>query len=1060
MLRVLFLRGINMSKIKINIIIKDIIAFSECSNKNSFFKDLKARLVNSNFASNISLEKAGIFKATYYIDSNASTDDIHGYILEIIGETLKKSAVAITVNEISSNISFSATKNESCLYKEEKKGTNKNISEDEKKNNETTISINHEIERILEIKNCLSEKVCGQDFAIETITDALFEAEVFAKNNPDRSTPLLSLLFLGPSGVGKTFLSKELSKLLNKEVLMLDMSAFDGSYLKKMELFCHKHEDGILVFDEFEKAPPKVFTFFLQILDEARLDDMSFKNNILILTTNAGKSLYEDVTSRNLSTTPKRVILDALEKDINPETKLPRFPTGITTRFANGHVVLFNHLEPYALMKIIIKEINTQIDIFKKATGIEVDLDERRIAATILYSSGGVADARMLRGTAKNIIIKELYDAMSLAKKSNATIKSISLAIDKENAEPNVKALFTLEQQTVSLVFSNEIDDKLLETLNGRNHTLLKTTDISTFKSSLHNIVDYIIIDPLCGLKEMDSVPRDIEDWKSDGNNLIFYILEHYSDIPLYILNSDNRDDSDFTTLLSKGAKGIINYSNANTDEFISNIRELTYCSLINNSAFSLARSNKALKYNCAQYISDNNIVISFEKLELKQVPLASDSTSIFFGNKGIGETFDDVIGCKAAKEAMQDIADCINNPREFLLSGKKVPKGILMYGKPGTGKTMLARAFANEVGAAFLPITATTFFNSYVGKTEKNIHNIFVTARKYAPAIIFIDEVDAIGKARTGSASTSHNADALTTFLAEMDSFGNDEKRPVFVIAATNYSIDGSDGPALDPAFVRRFDRHVYFDYPTTEDRHELFEKLLAKHNINFGADHEAVLNNLATRSVGMSNADIVSMINCYIRSNKENETTPKSIMDAMDNFRFGEIKEFNPDSIKQTAYHEAGHALIYKLLTGTPSYLTIVSRGNFGGYMEHANDSDKSSFTYSELLNRICVSLSGRAAETLVYGNDSGNNTGASSDVENARKVLKAALTDYAMGEKLYQETTPEEYEKIMQDQLQRATTLLTENRKILDDLTELLVKEKSLDQVELDKFFEGKI
>ena len=413
-------------------------------------------------------------------------------------------------------------------------------------------------------------------------------------------------------------------------------------------------------------------------------------------------------------------------------------------------------------------------------------------------------------------------------------------------------------------------------------------------------------------------------------------------------------------------------------------------------------------------------------------------------------------MGCKRAKEALSDYRDMLEDPREAAMKGKKMPKGVLLYGPPGTGKTMLAKAMANECSATFIPATAASFFGPYVGQTEQNIRSLFQKARKYAPAIIFIDEVDAIARRRTGGIGTTHNEDALTVLLAELDGFVTDEKRPVFVIAATNYELEGESGCVLDPAFVRRFDQKILIPLPDTDDRYTLLCMSLERHGIHFGENHEKVVRNMAARTAGMNNADL-EMINAnYARTLGDGEPNPAAYMDSLDAYRFGEVKKLDPDHLRQTACHEAGHALVCRLSGITPSFLTIVSRGNYGGYMESANEQNRGTYTYRELMDRVCRSLAGRAAEIEVYGETAGNNTGASSDIHHARYFIKTALNDYAMGDKLYAEWTQEEMEAQMRAEYCRTCEMIHTHRAVLDALTDRLVQEKSMDQTQLEAFF----
>lgn len=1032
------------------VIVKNILALDAYFKNNNlpFFDALQEKLADTLSEFNPSLEKISFSKSKIFVKTKNKSEEIRLEILNLISDMLGQNSAVVNLASIAADGWHEAQK-ERAERENQEINTDSNNDDNNTKTKDNYDIIKTELDKIKRIKEGLLKSVKGQNYAIDKVAESVFESDIFSANNEHRTTPLATFLFAGPSGVGKTFLAKKYAELSEKAMMTVDMSA--GVDFKAVNKFVSANKDGIIVFDEFEKASPDVVLLFLQILDEARFMDIDFKGNTLILTTNAGQSLYDDPTRRNLSLTPQKVIVEALIQE--------NFPECIVTRFSSGNIILFNHLEPYALMDIIADEIENYIKIFKQSFNINIDIDINQIAATVLYSSGGVSNARTLCGAARKLVSNEVQSVLSQAHiHGNDKIGSIAFSVDTVGAEKDVVNLYSAEESTITLIFSDRMSDGIEESIENQNHKFIVTSSVESFKKSIRGIVDYIIIDPFCGLEQEERIACDIEDRKSAGIDLIFYALEIYPDIPVYILNSGEKRE-EYATLISKGCKGVVDYSDSNIEKFKNELKMLSFQSLVNNASYRLNRSNKVLRYNCAQYIDSENALISFEKLKLKQAPASADSNAIFMGDKENGEKFKDVVGCKAAKEAMKDICDCIKNQREYVLSGKKIPKGIILYGKPGTGKTMLARALANEIDAAFIPSSGTAFYDKWLGNTEKNIRELFARARKYAPAVIFIDEVDAIAKMRTGDSAGRFQEDALTTFLAEMEGFQKDESRPVFVVVATNYSIDGSDGPALDPAFVRRFDSKIYFDYPDTDDRLELFDRLLAKHNISFGENHKAVLRNIATRTGGMNNADITTVVDCYFRSNFGKEFTASALMEAIDNFRFGAIKNIDAQSVKQTAYHEAGHALTYRILADTPSFLTIVSRGNFGGYMEHANDAEKTRFTYAELLNRICVSLAGRASEMLVYGKEAGNNTGASSDIESARNTLTAALKNYAMGEKLYEEITPEECEEIMQNQFKRATELLKENRAVLDELVELLIAEKSVDKTTLDSFFNSK-
>lgn len=957
---------------------------------------------------------------------------------------------------------------------EELKKAEESVQAPQAEQTEQVATLSQQAKKLKELKDGLLSRVRGQRHAVNEVVQTIFESEMFSSQDSNRKGPLATFLFTGPSGVGKTFLAELTGKLLDRPMLVVDMSEysdnlannkFNGEHGQAAVVtgFVRKHPNGILVFDEVEKAHINTIHLFLQILDAARLMDhqlkkeVSFRNNIVIMTTNAGKALYDDATVCDLSATPRSVILEALRTDTNPQTQEPFFPECITTRMANGHVILFNHLEPYALMQIVRDEIALQMQLFERSTGIRVEYDPTLLSALVLYNGGGMADARTLRGLARSIVVRELQEIVmqQFAKNGDQVdaLKNITVTVDTHE-DAAISGLFASRDRMQVAVFT-QAQTGIFEDAKQEGDFYI-TCETDAFKRRIRGVTDYILLDPLCGWAGSERKPNDIEDLDSDGMAMFDYVREFAPEIPVYILDTVG-DVRAFDTLLARGARGVISVAGQKAQVMRKTLKDLSFEALINNAVYSLGRSGKFLSFNCAQYLIDDSCaVVSFEKLLLKSAPRASDSGSIAQKGANNNLKFKDIIGCRAAKEALSEYKAMLDDPRKTALSGKRMPKGVLLYGPPGTGKTMLAKALANECNATFIPTSATSFFGSLVGQTEQNIRDIFKRARKYAPSIIFIDEVDAIGRLRTGSAGSVHNEDALNAFLAEMDGFISDEKRPVFILAATNYSVDGEGGRVLDPAFVRRFDSKILIPLPDTDDRYDLLTASLKKHGVHFGKDHEKILRNMAKRTGGMNNADLEMMNAQFIRTLGEQEPNGAKYMNALDAFRFGEVNKLDPSHLRQTACHEAGHALVCRLCGGTPSFLTVVSRGGYGGFMESAGEKTSGTYTYQELMDRVARCLAGRAAEIEVYGQEAGNNTGASSDIQHARYYMKVALNEYAMGEKLYARWTQDQIEQLMQQQYERTCKMIRDNRATLEKLTELLLQRKSLDQTQLEAFF----
>jgi ATP-dependent Zn protease len=312
------------------------------------------------------------------------------------------------------------------------------------------------------------------------------------------------------------------------------------------------------------------------------------------------------------------------------------------------------------------------------------------------------------------------------------------------------------------------------------------------------------------------------------------------------------------------------------------------------------------------------------------------------------------------------------------------------------------------------------------------------------------------------GGSGNGIDAQILNAFLSEMDGFIYDEKRPVLIVAATNYSIseDGT-GRLLDPAFVRRFDRKIKIDLPNTAERAEFIRYYLKKHEINTISD--GTIETLALRSYACSPADLEMIVELAIRNAKGKDLTDELLTEAFDMERFGEANQVSKDSLLQTTYHEAGHTLVAYLCGEKPTFVTNISRSNFGGYMLHEIDDLRSTLTRQDLLDRICCALAGRCAELIVFGTEKGLTTGASGDLNTANELALQIVNGYAMTEglvtmdvKIYGNAVGqllfEKVERILAGQYDRAMRLIEANRDKLERLTEELLRKNSLTKDEI--------
>ena len=442
--------------------------------------------------------------------------------------------------------------------------------------------------------------------------------------------------------------------------------------------------------------------------------------------------------------------------------------------------------------------------------------------------------------------------------------------------------------------------------------------------------------------------------------------------------------------------------------------------------------------------------------------------------------TFDDVAGVDEEKEELQEIVEFLKNPKKFTDMGARIPKGVLLVGQPGTGKTLLAKAVAGEAGVPFYSISGSDFVEMFVGVGASRVRDLFEQAKKNAPCIIFIDEIDAVGRQRGAGLGGGHDEreQTLNQLLVEMDGFGSNEG--VIVLAATNRP------DVLDKALLRpgRFDRQIVVPSPDVLAR----EKILEVHSRNKKLADDVDLKVIAKNTSGFSGADLENVLNeaALLAARRDLEQIGmKEIEDAMVKVTMGPEKKTRVRSQKENklvAYHEAGHAVVSRFLeTQDPVHqISIVPRGMAGGYTMYRPTEDKSFMSKTEMEENIVSLLGGRVAEKLILNDIS---TGASNDIERASKIARDMVTKYGMSERIgaimygsgqeevflgrdfaqsknYSEETAgiidEETKKIVDTAYQRAETILTEHIDKLHAVAEVLLDKEKIDGDEFDAIF----
>ncbi|MBQ7008249.1 MAG: AAA family ATPase [Ruminococcus sp.] len=980
---------------------------------------------------------------------------------------------------------------------------------------------------IRQMREKLLNTVLGQEHAVHIVTEGLFNAEIISANDKSRKRPRAIFTFAGPPGVGKTFLAEQISEMLDIPYKRFDMSEYSGHNAVegligfdftwknaspgKLTNFVRENPHSILLFDEFEKADITTIQIFYQMLDagivtdkyiesirvaaetgavdlEAKPDlkklletdpQVSFKDTIIIFTTNVGRSLYEESEQCNSSYSVK-TILNALETEINPITKSPYFPSAIVSRMSTGYPLLFNRLEAHHLVGVIEKNFEDFRSLILEQYGIAINADSD-VLLSLLFSYGGITDARSASARTALFFKNELYKLVNYNYEFAEQLREINFTADINVLPDKLKKLYRNTEKRNLLIYGDgNFAKKCTKKLSAFNVFFSDTVDDAA-RIAQEMDINLVLIDIAHMSADREAVVSDkktsektiiasmsARNWR-DGKRLFHSVIENIPEMPVYILEThENSIDSELLlSFVRLGARGKITCFGKNAARLLAEqLNEISIDIYMQSVAADMAAQHKALTFETLPKYNGSNISVSLCNFALERVTDADDIDTMVSDIEKPKERFDDVIGAEAAKKELKFFVNYLKNPKKYAAQGHRLPKGVLLYGKPGTGKTMLAKALAGESDVTFIPSSASSFAGRYVGSGPEAVRTLFKKARRYAPSIIFIDEVDAVAKQRTGS--NPGIEDTLNALLVEMDGFSVDPKHPVFVLAATNYETEKGKGGigVLDEAFVRRFDRKVRIELPNKDERKQLLEALISKisqHNIS-----EEAIENIASRTIGTSPAILTNIIEAAKRMafDKGILLNGDILEEAYEQNKFGNKKDWGEEYLMRTARHEAGHAIINYLCGNTPEYVTIEARSDHGGYMEYSEEQRNAPLhTQKQLIEKIRVALGGRAAELIYYGEDDGISTGPSGDLESATSIARAMLTEYGMDRKFGLAAMSftkqsdisdlrNKINEILNEEMENSIRMLTENKYLADALVDELMKKNRLTGTQIEE------
>ncbi|MEI6809830.1 MAG: AAA family ATPase, partial [bacterium] len=675
------------------------------------------------------------------------------------------------------------------------------------------------------ICDALRKDVYGQDHAIREIAEALFKSQVTSVGAVD-AVPKMVFLFMGPSGVGKTYTAERLGTYLKdsqgttRPVRVLDMSGFSTSEAGLLALtgfppsykssrpgqltgFVNEHPNAVVIFDEVEKASSEVIRVLLQVLGRGLLEDnnlrksIPFKDTVLVFTTNAGRQLYENLNRTGLTFDAARVhadtILDALEQERNANGQAV-FPRELCSRLAMGYPVLFRPLQPSDYDRIVCREIERQTRCYEERFALSVVCADPIVRTLLVLRSGPDLDARKVGECVSRFLSEFLYDGFQdrpdfFTEEKLGKAKCIEIRLAKSGQGAEIVQQLDKSSRKVLLIDDRPEFLELFKAKCPKFSWFGAGTTLEACEILRRESISFVLQD--LDLRGSVEGPMDV----STGIDCLKVLHERFPRLPIYILSRalsrTNFDEGLYHRCVEAGgARGYIERVLTSMDqdseagEFAAQLETVRTNLAREELIRQMTRSRKRVVFDVdfQLHAASASVHCNLHNIRFEVVPSSGAYGLFTLSRPGI--RFKDVAGCEQAMKELKLVVDWLKDPAAFQKLGAHIKRGVLLVGPPGTGKTLLARAMAGEAEVPFVAAKASEFKTVWQASGAKAVRELFAEARKHAPAIVFVDEIDAIGESRAARSSNSNeDRQTLLQLLTEMDGFAKEVDAPPVIV-------------------------------------------------------------------------------------------------------------------------------------------------------------------------------------------------------------------------------------------------------------------------------------